>query len=163
MENTKKQERVTTSYILTAGWFLGLGGLHRIYNGKIGTGILWLVTGGMFGIGQFVDLFLINDMVDEHQMKLRLKSGLNPWGIPENQPIVAARVHRPTGQELMVKLIEAAETKGGLLTVTQAVKITGATFAEVEACLKEMLASGYVRIDNDPVTGAVTYHFHELG
>jgi TM2 domain-containing membrane protein YozV len=163
MQNTKKQERVTTSYILSAGWFLGLGGLHRIYNGKIGTGLLWLFTYGMFGVGQFIDLFLINDMVDEHHMKLRLKGGLDPWGIPETQQIVATQVHRPTGQELMVKLIEVADKTGGFLTVTKAVKETGATFAEVEACLKDMLKSGYVKIDNDPVTGAVTYHFHELG
>jgi DNA-binding IclR family transcriptional regulator len=62
----------------------------------------------------------------------------------------------------MVELIKAAESRGGSLTVTQAVKATGASFAEVETTLKEMLKSGYVKIDNDPSTGAVTYHFHEL-
>jgi hypothetical protein len=34
-------------------------GMHRIYVGKIGTGILWFFTGGMFMIGQIVDLILI--------------------------------------------------------------------------------------------------------
>jgi hypothetical protein len=48
------------------------------------------------------------------------------------------------------------------LTVTQGVKLTGASFAEVEATLNEMYKSGYVKIDNDPNTGAVIYHFHEL-
>ena len=34
-------------------------GMHRIYVGKIGTGIVWFFTGGMLMIGQIVDLVLI--------------------------------------------------------------------------------------------------------
>ncbi len=62
----------------------------------------------------------------------------------------------------MMQLVKAAEGKGGALTVTQGVKSTGASFTEVEAVLTEILKSGYARIDNDPVSGAVTYYFYEL-
>ena len=36
-------------------FFLGMFGAHRFYEGKIGTGLLWLFTMGMFGIGWFID------------------------------------------------------------------------------------------------------------
>ncbi|MFC0877649.1 TM2 domain-containing protein [Saccharicrinis sp. FJH2] len=39
--------------------FLGYLGVHRFYAGKIGTGILMLITGGGLGIWVLIDLIMI--------------------------------------------------------------------------------------------------------
>ena len=36
--------------------FLGFFGAHKFYEGKAGMGILYLFTGGLFGIGWIIDL-----------------------------------------------------------------------------------------------------------
>lgn len=54
-----------TSYLLWLLCFVGFCGIHRFYNGKIITGLIWLFTGGVFLIGQIIDLFLIPGMVED--------------------------------------------------------------------------------------------------
>lgn len=62
------------AYLLWCAGFIGLCGLHRLYVGKIGTGLLWLFTLGLLGIGQLVDLFLLGGHVDV----VNLKNGFGP-------------------------------------------------------------------------------------
>lgn len=40
-------------------FFLGILGIHRFYVGKVGTGILYLLTGGLLCIGVIFDLVMI--------------------------------------------------------------------------------------------------------
>lgn len=56
----------TMGYLL---WFFGFTGAHRFYFGKRKTGILWLFTAGLLGIGWIIDLFLIPQMDMEAEFK----------------------------------------------------------------------------------------------
>ncbi len=43
--------------------FLGVLGIHRFYLGKILTGILYLLTGGLFLVGIIYDYWTLNDQI----------------------------------------------------------------------------------------------------
>lgn len=53
--------------------FLGVLGVHRFYLGKWVTGLLYLLTGALLGLGWLWDLWTLNDQVDE------ANQSYDPW------------------------------------------------------------------------------------
>jgi len=53
----------TVAWILLT--FLGIFGIHRFYIGKWITGIIYLFTAGLFGLGWLYDLWTLNGQVSE--------------------------------------------------------------------------------------------------
>jgi hypothetical protein len=64
------------AYLLWAGSFLGLSGLHRIYMGKTFTGILWLFTWGLGGFGTLYDAITMPQQIREARLKRRVRWAL---------------------------------------------------------------------------------------
>ena len=56
----------TVAWILLT--FLGVFGIHRFYLGKWGTGILYLLTLGLLGIGIIYDFWTLNSQVSERNL-----------------------------------------------------------------------------------------------
>ncbi len=79
--------------ILSAGTFMGLNGLHRFYVGKIGTGIIWLCTFGLFGIGQLIDIImiLVGEFKDRYGRRVEL------WEMPESK--IKEHPYKPSSVE----------------------------------------------------------------
>ena len=57
----------------TAAWilltFLGFFGIHRMYMGKWLTGLIFLLTGGLFGLGYLYDFWTLNSQISEINAK----------------------------------------------------------------------------------------------
>ncbi len=60
-----KPGRIDYTVVWALHTFLGLFGIHRLYMGKIFTGVLYLLTGGLLGVGFVYDTLTLNEQVEE--------------------------------------------------------------------------------------------------
>jgi len=69
MEQRANRRYLPGPYDYTVSWilltFLGAFGIHRFYLGKVLTGVLYLLTGGLLFIGVLYDFWTLNEQVDE--------------------------------------------------------------------------------------------------
>ena len=72
----------TTAYLLLLLNLIGIAGANRFYTGRIGTGLLYLFTFGLFGIGTLYDLFKIPSHVQ--YANLLRSGGLNNQNVVVN-------------------------------------------------------------------------------
>jgi hypothetical protein len=161
-----ERSSTSTAFLLWLACALGLFGIHRFYLGRPWTGILYMFTFGLLGVGQLVDLVRLRHMVQGENLKRDAFRAL-----AEKRAITSGRLHLlkagdaspvESTESLRIKLLEAAARRNGQLSVTEGVMATGKAFDVVEAELDAMAKSGYVGISNDPDTGMVIYTFGQL-
>ncbi|XFA72107.1 TM2 domain-containing protein [Thermosynechococcaceae cyanobacterium Okahandja] len=138
--------KVGVAYLLWCLSLFGLCGIQRFYVGQPLMGLLYLVTFGFCGIGQFLDLFLIPGMVDHRNTYLRGR-----YLVSQEWP------EEPTSP--MLRLLQAAKDHGGVLSAAQAALYTHLDAQTIEELLFEAQRLGYAMVFNDPETGAVRYRF----
>jgi TM2 domain-containing membrane protein YozV len=73
MDRQADRRYVAGRYDYNVAWlllaFLGLFGVHRLYLGKIVSGLIYLFTGGLLGIGWLYDLWTLNSQVSERNLE----------------------------------------------------------------------------------------------
>ncbi|MGO6812223.1 TM2 domain-containing protein [Rhizobium ruizarguesonis] len=74
------QKKGFTAFLLWLLCFVGVCGIHRFYVRRPMTGIIWLLTFGLLGIGQLFDLFFLGSMVRQ----ANILSGLQSAGFNNN-------------------------------------------------------------------------------
>ncbi|MGB8701615.1 MAG: TM2 domain-containing protein [Thermosynechococcaceae cyanobacterium] len=163
-----------TAYATWCLFLLGICGGQRFYTGNAGIGIIYLFTFGIFGIGQFIDLFLIPDMVEKRNLYLKGLHGnsipnvnqsvtLNIGDIPQLKNLdllTSGNTSRSVSDKTpMQKLLKAAKKNGGQLSLAQAAMHTDLAPEDIKKLLQEAENAGYAQIGNDPNTGAIRYFF----
>ena len=134
--------------LMCLGWFVGINGLQRFYVGKIGTGLLWLFTFGLLGIGQLIDFIriLVGQFTDKQGSPLLMwtsRRELLAVGVAApagagNGPAVAARA------EIKAQRLGGGTWAGSLLSVIGGVILFAGVLIglAVAANLPAMLAAG---------------------
>lgn len=157
------------AYLLWIPCFFGICRIHRFYLGYPVSGLIWLFTLGLFGFGQFIDLFLIPGMAQQRNRYLWERSRTDNSLIQteelrrlETNSSSAAskpKLEKPKNNDPMHKLLRAAAANNGVLSIGQAMLATDLPLEKVEELLTIAMRQGFVEINNDPVTGKVSYHF----
>lgn len=118
------------AYLLWAVGGLGTLGLHRFYLRRYGTGVLWLLTGGLFGFGAIVDLFRIPTMVRE-------------TAIEEDERELLSEAVAPVVESQEHLILRIAKAGGGLVSPALVATSGHWSLDDSRAFLDEMVRKGH--------------------
>jgi TM2 domain-containing membrane protein YozV len=143
-----ERRSVALTYGLWCLSLVGVCGVHRLYNRKPLSGILWLLTFGFFGIGQLIDLFLIPRMVEEANQALLLQ----PMQVHPDQPVL------PSLEKQLLQLARQ-KTPGGF-TLNDALLevdlLPGQSSGSITQEIQRLLEADLLHVGNDE-RGRVVY------
>jgi TM2 domain-containing membrane protein YozV len=146
-------------------FFLGLFGAHKFYLNKIGVGLLYLFTGGVFGIGWLIDLFTLSGQVDVYNALhggLGASSNNNQNNIVVNVSVPPSESHLASSSSLIKlspeKQILTLADKVNVLSIKQIVSQTTLELDEAEEAVKKLVSKGIAKEQVDP-NGRLTYNF----
>ena len=118
------------AYLLWAVGGFGTLGVHRFYLRKHGTGLLWLLTGGVFGIGAIVDLFRMPTMVRDAE-------------IEQDDQELLREAAVPIAESLEQAILRVARADGGLVSPAHVATSGPWTLDDSRAFLDEMVRKGH--------------------
>ena len=121
------------AYLLWAIGGLGSLGVHRFYLRKHGTGVLWLLTGGLFGIGAVVDLFRLPTMVRDAEIE---------QDDQDDRDLLRATAV-PIAESLEQAILRVAKAGGGLVSPVQVATSGPWTLDDSRAFMDEMVRKGH--------------------
>jgi TM2 domain-containing membrane protein YozV len=155
---TPRGARLTTysvgvAYLL---WLcLGPIGAHRFYLGKVGSGLLYLCTGGLLGIGWLIDGFRIPSLVRDANLRAGYQAALtNGQARRQAEPVRARETIERTS-------LRTARRNGGTITPGEIAIEGDWTIEEAQRALEKLAAAGHAEM-RIRESGVIDYHFAEF-
>jgi TM2 domain-containing membrane protein YozV len=153
-----------TAYLLWLISGFGVLGFHRFYLGKVGTGLLFIVTGGLLGIGSLYDLITLPLQVREANLKLGYRNALLQH---YRQRESVGRQTREVGEKQKRKenleqvILRTAKHNEGICTPSEVALESGRNIDEAKSALDTLSEKGYaeVRVRKN---GGIVYFFRDF-
>ena len=143
------------SWIAYLLWFFcifGVCGAHRFYVGEIGWGVVYLLTFGFLGIGQFIDLFTIPGMVRRRNLVDRALSEDLQNDAIRNVTMVISGINatkdlsaKQSSQKGIEKTILDLLEDGKQLSVGRITAMSDLPFSEVKKELSNLVKNNVLR------------------
>jgi len=154
-------------------WFLsgfGVLGFHRFYLGKIGSGILWILTGGLAFIGSVYDFFTLPGQVREANMRESYRISLADAycaGTVAGQEraaldaLKAMKREAGAGESIERVILRTAKKNRGIATASEVALEGNIPIETAKQCLEKLALDGHAEMK---VTkeGVIVYLFHEF-
>jgi hypothetical protein len=127
------------------GWF----GLHRFYLGKIPTGILWMCTGGLAGVGSWYDFFTLPGQVREANIRqailddsVRRNVNGQSWrNVSDGETRIVRE--KESVERVILKL---AKQNKGILTASELALAANISVEESKRDLDAMVSKGFAEL-----------------
>jgi len=159
----REEERVYSvrmAYILWVPSLFGVAGLHRLYLGKIGTGVLYLLTGGLFGLGTLYDAITLPDQVREARLRDHHRGYLY---YDDESYIGPGRLQGQQGQPMSLEhvVLKTAKKNNGQATPSEVALEANIATEKAKEELERLASKGFCEI-RVRKSGVVVYVFPEF-
>ncbi len=150
---------VGLAYLLWVVSGCGALGFHRFYIGKIPTGLLWMFTGGLLGIGSLYDLVTLSRQVKE----ANIRNALFENNVPPKERIVRDGVStivsapKESVERIILKL---AKRNKGILIISDVALEANISVDDAKKDLEILVNKGIAEIMVKK-TGAIVYVIRE--
>jgi len=141
------------AYLLWVLSGFGALGFHRLYLGKIPTGILWMCTGGLFAVGSIYDFFTLPRQVKEANMMKALfdhtayhqsiGSGGGDWRYADDAQARVVKTGSSEKEPVERVILKIAKENKGILTVSEVALSGNIPIEEAKKYLETLVSKGF--------------------
>ncbi len=146
----------------------GAAGFHRFYLNKVGSGLLFLFTGGVCMIGAITDFFRIPSMVREANLRIKyqralnlIENNINPDSA-EFRLLTAGRgAGKPSRKTIELQILSVAKQNSGSVTCSELALESGISVDQARKHLDTLTGKGIadMRVTK---SGTIVYYFADF-